>query len=227
MKRIGILIADEYEFDPFYDFAKCEFVFLKDEKSSNRRFVKFNFNDKIEVCALECGVGKVNAAMSATELILSDRAEIILNAGLSGAVDALSRNDVVAGESYVECDFDISAFGYRRGEKTDKTFIHHADKELLSKASEIDGVKLAKLGTGDFFMNDTNKKEEYKKEFRINAFDMETAAIAAVCDRYEIPFLSFRKISDDSDNAVNEYSEMNSKKEADLTNVLFEFLKLL
>ena len=59
---------------------------------------------------------------------------------------------------------------------------------------------------------------------------METAAIASVCDKAEIPFLSLRKISDDADDSsVEDYREMNNRKESCLTelrlNILGRMLK--
>ena len=57
---------------------------------------------------------------------------------------------------------------------------------------------------------------------------MESAAIASVCDKCDVPFLSVRKISDDADDAAAEtYREMNKRQEACLTQVLAEIIDSL
>ena len=83
------------------------------------------------------------------------------------------------------------------------------------------GIKKAPCGTGDIFLSDPVKKEFFKNTFSIQSFDMETGAIASVCDKAGIPMLSLRKISDDADDSsVEDYREMNDRKESCLTELL-------
>ena len=101
------------------------------------------------------------------------------------------------------------------------SYIYYADEKLLSYALESDGIIGAKTGTGDVFLADSERKNLYKETFGIHAFDMETAAIAGVCQKCEIPMLSLRKISDDADDcSVEDYREMNDRKESCLTELL-------
>ncbi len=222
-KSIGIIFADDMEYKPFEDFAKqkdCEITKLY---GCNK--ITLEMENAI-VHVIESGIGKVNAAAATCFLKELCGAEIILNAGLSGAVSGLEREDLVAGESYVECDFDLQVFGYKLGQKPAGEYIYSADKDLLSSALEIRGVKKARLGTGDFFLADSSKKIQYLNEFSINAFDMESAAIAAVCHKYQIPFLSLRKISDDADDgSVDDYRDMNEKCETTLTEALIKIIE--
>ena len=75
-------------------------------------------------------------------------------------------------------------------------------------------------------MTDPVRKNEYNDTFSITAFDMETAAIGAVCFKNDIAFLSIRKISDDADDAsVEDYREMNNRQEAVLSQIIFEIIK--
>ncbi len=222
-KNIGIIFADDMEYKPFCEYASENGGVESKLCGCNK--ITMDIGEH-KVYAIECGIGKVNAAMATCFLKEECNAEIILNAGLSGAVSGLLREDIVAGESYVECDFDLRAFGYEVGHKPSGDYLYIADEILLNAAVSIDGVKKAKLGTGDFFLSDKDKKEEYKNTFKINAFDMETAAIAAVCKKYQIPFLSVRKISDDAeDESVTAYREMNQKCEDSLTEVLIKIIE--
>lgn len=220
---IGAIFADSMEYAPFLDWAKT--------KSATERILFGNDcvevslaegDRKIKIIGVKCGIGKVNAAAATAYLIASEKAQIILNAGLSGAVSGLKREDMVAGESYIECDFDLTAIGYKPGEKCDgQKSLLKADEKLLSYALASAGIKKAPCGTGDIFLSDPVKKEFFKNTFSIQSFDMETGAIASVCDKAGIPMLSLRKISDDADDSsVEDYREMNDRKESCLTELL-------
>ncbi|MBQ8469779.1 MAG: 5'-methylthioadenosine/S-adenosylhomocysteine nucleosidase, partial [Clostridia bacterium] len=176
-KKYGFIFADEMEFQPFTEIALADGGAWLSKRPLNT--IRYE-TDNAEIIAVESGVGKVYSAFAAALLILDHQVDAVLVGGLSGAVQHLHKGDVVAGTSYVECDFDVSAFGRLPGEKIDGVRFHEADKVLLNAALTIDGVHPARLGTGDFFLADTAKKNEYKEVFDIEAFDMETAAIASV-----------------------------------------------
>ena len=121
----------------------------------------------------------------------------------------------------MECDFDLTPLGFKVGEKPGQDFVYEADKTLLELVTRSKGIKTGKLGTGDFFLADEDKKKFYLDTFGICAFDMETAAIASVCHKAGVPMLSLRKISDDAGDAASEsYREMNDRAEDSLTMVL-------
>lgn len=224
-RKIGFIFADEMEFQPFTEIALADGGSWLSKRPMNT--IRYEVGDT-EVIAVECGIGKVNAAFAATVLILDHQVDYVLNAGLSGAIQHLRKGDVVAGTSYIECDFDLSVFGYQLGEKPGGARYYTASEELLKAAETVTGVGKARLGTGDFFLADPVKKEAYKQTFDIEAFDMETASIAAVCERLETPFLSVRKISDDADDsATGSYRELNDLAEKALSEVLLALVKAL
>ncbi len=224
--KIGFVIADNYEYDPFRkvasEFNPEEFTTL------TNNCIRFNFNDKIQVVAMECGIGKVNAAIAALWLINEEKVDAILNVGLSGAVQNVQRNFIVAGTEYMECDFDLTAIGYDLGVKPQDVYIYKADEKLVSFAEKCSVDYFGKLGTGDIFLADSALKAKFRDTFGICSFDMETGAIAAVCHKAQIPFLAIRKISDDCDeNAVENYRELNDKKEVHLSEVAREILETI
>ncbi len=227
-KVIGLIFADSMEYEPFEKYAEkfSPEKSLRHGNDSLEYTVKYSENEA-KIIAVKCGIGKVNASSAAAFLIGEDKADIIMNAGLSGAVSKFRREDMVIGTSYIECDFDLTAIGYDLGVKADgQRYLYTADEKLLSLARQIPSLKEGKLGTGDIFLTSSEKKALYKDAFSINAFDMETAAIAAVCDKSEVPFLSIRKISDDADDAaVETYREMNERREACLTEVLAQMIE--
>ncbi len=222
--KIGFVIADNYEYDPFKKFASefnsTEFRALKNN------CIKFDFNEKIQVIGCECGIGKVNAALAAAYLINEEKVDMILNVGLSGAVQNVHRGFIVAGTEYIECDFDLTAIGYNLGVKPDQEYVYKADELLIQCAKTCSIDYFGKLGTGDIFLADSELKKKFRDTFDICSFDMETGAIAAVCHKADVPFLAIRKISDDCDeNAVENYKDLNNKKEIHLSEVAGELLE--
>lgn len=221
-KRIGVAFADEMEYAPFLAYAQQQNCRLTQKRGNAGLVMTLTQNDRqLEIHAVQCGIGKVNAASAVSFLIADDGAQMICNAGLSGAVSGFRRGDLVAGATYVECDFDLSAIGVPAGQKPGQDWVYQADEVLLRLALAHNGVRAGNLGTGDFFLTNAEIKKQYIERFGITAFDMETAAIASVCHKSNIPFLCLRKISDDADDAATEqYREMNERAEDTLTNVL-------
>lgn len=226
-KTIGIIFADEMEFFPFLKMSESyNFEKFLCNKLNCIKFTIINGENETEVVAVESGIGKVNASFAAAMLAMQFNASYILNAGLSGAISSLVREDVLVCTSYVECDFDLTAIGYKLGEKTKgKSYYYDSSKELLDYAKDCQNVKFGAVGTGDIFLTDKVKKETYYNEFNILAFDMETGAIAAICDKFDLAFLSVRKISDDADDcSADAYHEMNNRAETCLSEILFEII---
>lgn len=223
-KIIGIVFADEMEYKPFVEAA--EGFGAKKSTLCGCNSVSFEL-ENLFVTAVESGIGKVNAAFAASALIFEEKAQVILNAGLSGAISKVRRGDIVAGESFTECDFDLTAIGYELGIKPEgDVSVHKADKNLLQKLLKNEEIKSGNFGTGDLFLSDSKKKVLFGEKFKICAFDMETAAIACVCEKCGVPFLSVRKISDDAnDSSGEDYREMNEKAESCLSDILLSFLK--
>lgn len=221
-RKIGILFADEMEYLPFLQYAVPAGAEKAEKRGNEALILTLKKDDKqLVIHAVKCGIGKVNAASAASFLIADDKVDYILNAGLSGAVKGVRREDFVAGSSYVECDFDLTPLGLPVGEKPGQDYIYNADETLLSLVLKSEGIRSGRLGTGDFFLTDPVKKELYDGLFDLTAFDMETGAIASVCHKAKVPFVSVRKISDDADDtACESYREMNNRAESSLTEVL-------
>lgn len=216
-KRIGIVFADEMEFLPFLRLTAAHAGSESVRRGKRAAAFTLQKGDRtLHLLGVECGIGKVAAAAATAFLIADDNADIILNAGLSGAVSGVRRGDFVAGESFRECDFDLTAIGRPLGKDAIR-----ADETLLKLAASLDDMHVGALGTGDLFLADPVKKDLYQSLFSITAFDMETAAIAQVCGQCGVPFCSLRQISDDAnDCSADDYTEMNDRAEDDLCRCL-------
>ena len=154
---------------------------------------------------------------------------IILNFGLSGGISGVFKGDVCLCDKFLEHDFDLTGIGYKPCEKPSQRYVYNADVLLIEKFKQIfSNVKVGTAVTGDRFICNEKDREYFKNEFSAMSCDMETAAIAYVCDFANIPFLALRRISDDAGaDAVDSYREMNTAAEAVLSDYIIDFIKAL
>lgn len=221
--KIGIVIADDQEYKPFVKY----FSKYPSKQISIGGFEGTEINiDGTTVFAMYCGIGKVNAACCATTLIHVCGCDLILNEGLSGGLQ-VSIASYIASERFIEHDFDLTPIGYPLGKKPGEDLFIEADKELLETAESITCAKVTRgtLGSGDGFISDPAKTAIFINDFNETACDMESAAIASVCKRNNIPFLAIRKVSDNAnEESCDDYNTMNNKQEADLSMVIEELI---
>lgn len=223
-KKIGIIVADDDEFKPLADTVTrgefSESFFLK------RRILNFKTGNA-DVFAILCGIGKVNAAAAAAHFI-DIGCNVILNYGLSGGIDKVRRGDICVCSRFLEHDFDLTGIGYKLCEKPGQKYIYGADKRLTDRIlSLLPGAVTGTAVTGDRFVSDPDLRERLKKDFGAVCCDMETAAIAYVCEYSGVPFAAVRKISDDAgDTAAESYREMNTSGETVLSDFIIECARL-
>ncbi len=194
-----ILIADIDEFIP----CKNGMVKHIEKEYSIKHMPAFDFTCNGHKCTAVCfGIGKVNAAIGAALCLSERKFDGVINTGWSGAVSGLFKGDIVVSESVVECDFDLTPLGKKPGQKPGQSeYIYDCKNFLFDAATSIKGFKSGKLGTGDFFLTDAERRNKYKETFDICAFDMESGALGAACFLLgNIPLISIRKISDGADD---------------------------
>lgn len=225
--KIGIIVADIDEYKPFAKLIENgEFKKYSVLGRIGHEFIVKNQNKCARVITLLCGIGKVNAAAAAMHLV-DIGCNIILNYGLSGGISGVNRGDICLCDKFIEHDFDLSGIGYALCEKPLQKYIYTADKNLIEVAKRVIGT--AKVGTavsGDHFICDVAKRDSLKENFSAMSCDMETAAIAYVCEFSNTPFLALRRISDDAGaDATEAYRNMNSSDETLLSDYLIQIIK--
>ena len=158
-----------------------------------------------DVVLTQCGIGKVNAAVGAAELIRRHRPDCIVSTGVAGGIDAgLRVGEVVASVRVVYHDVYCGNDGTRYGQVQGMPLYYEASPQLMRHALELnDGAGLESrihgglICTGDRFVEDAAELAAIKRHFPQGmAVDMESAAIAQTCFVYGVPFLSFRIVSD-------------------------------
>lgn len=214
----GFVVADDMEFDPVEKYALehsgRKYIFNSDKT------VEFHVGENTVIASL-CGIGKVNAANCAAALIYGRGVKAVFNFGLSGAVSGLRKGDIAVGTKTVEHDFDLTPLGYKPGQKPQEIYEYEPDKRLFDAVCKAaDKFVPCVLASGDMFVSSADKKRFLIDNFGAGCCDMESAAIASVCRKADVPFVTFRCISDDADDCAPEsYREQNDKKQANLLEI--------
>ena len=172
------------------------------------------FTGKIEghdVTLLQCGIGKVNAAVGCALLIHEFKPRCVINTGSAGGINpSLKVGDAIISNGLVYHDVDITAFNYAPGQLPGQPQIFPAEKTLIKLAEDaVDELKKEKLlpdslnhcrgliGSGDVFMHDPQRIAAVHNTFPdIVAVEMEGAAVAHCCHLFSVPFVVIRALSD-------------------------------
>ena len=150
-------------------------------------------------------IGKVFASLTASVLIQHFKAERLLFSGVAGAIsEDLHIGDLIAATKLCQHDLDITTFGHPYGYVPEGKVYVETDPVLRNMAHEVAqelGIALKEgiIATGDQFIADPKRKEWIKKTFDADALEMEGAAVAVVCDAFDVPFFILRSISDAAD----------------------------
>ena len=171
-----------------------------------------------KVILQKSGIGKVNAAIQAVEMIRQYKPDVIISSGCAGGNgDDVNVQDVVVSSELayhdVYCGTAIdSTTVYGQVQGLPARF--QADPYLLKKATDISHSSLhtphsslptphspkivpGLIVTGDWFVDSKEKMREIIGHFpEAKAVDMESCAIAHTCYINKVPFISFRVISD-------------------------------
>lgn len=145
-----------------------------------------------------CGIGKVNAARAATEAILQQRPDAVVNFGYAGALSAaLKLKDIVLATELAYHDVWCGE-GNEPGQVQGSPRFFPSDPVLLKEARKLVPEAVEGLVvTGDQFFISVREDERIRGLYpEAIASDMEGAAIAQVCRHYDLPFLCIRIISD-------------------------------
>ena len=152
------------------------------------------------IILMQCGIGKVNAAAGAVEMIRNFAPDCIISTGVAGGIDScLNVMDVVVSSRIVYHDVwcgEGNAYGQIQG----LPLYFTGNETLYQCAISLDtetAIHGGLICSGDKFITDRQELGTIKANFPEGlAVDMESASIAQVCHLYEVPFISFRIISD-------------------------------
>jgi len=193
----------------------------------------FGKDDILIVCALEqetegqledydvlyTGVGKVNATYKLTQKFGKFGSyipyDLIINYGTAGSRKS-PIGELVDCTKFIQRDMDVTGLGFMKHqtpyESPNNMVIRYRTEPPSPLFNPIG--KNYTCGTGDSFVESLEKGDS-----NIDVFDMEAYALAKVCYHYDIPFISFKYITDNA----NEYSHKDW--EDNLSDGITEFME--
>ena len=159
---------------------------------------------------VQCGVGKVNAAMCAQILCSVYGVSHIVNTGIAGSLCAqLDIGDLVVSQDAMYHDFDCVHFGYEMGrvpgmDVTAFPADAHLAQLACAAAEKVNPghSKMGRVASGDLFVAAKAAKEAIIEKTGALCTEMEGAAIAHTAYRNGVPFVILRAISDKSDDSA-------------------------
>ncbi len=159
---------------------------------------------------VQCGVGKVNAALCAQILISEYGVTHIVNTGIAGSLNAdLDIGDLVVSRDVMYHDFDCCHFGYPAGKVPGMDVVAFpADEKMITLATEAaetvhpGHVRQGRVASGDQFVCSKEKKAAIIEITGAWCTEMEGAAIAHTAYRNGVPFVILRAISDKADDSA-------------------------
>ena len=151
-----------------------------------------------KVVVVRSGIGKVNAAICTQILIDDFHAEVVINTGIAGSLNAdINIGDIVVSTDLIHHDMSASSFSFHSDDALRKLAVQ-ACKEVNPDIEVFEG----RIASGDQFVADQGVKDFVVKEFGAYAVEMEGAAIAQAAYLNNVPFLVIRAISDKADGSA-------------------------
>ncbi|AEO08016.1 5'-methylthioadenosine/adenosylhomocysteine nucleosidase [Buchnera aphidicola] len=207
--KIGIIGAIKEEIKRF------KRIICLNQKHVQNYIIYIGKFKKHNIYLIQSGIGKVAASIATMILINLYQLDIIINSGSAGSLESsLKIGEIILPKTVCYYDVDLTNFNYAYGQiptypkqfkinkKLNKFF---QEKNLRKKLIFKTGLII----TGDSFIQNNTCINILKSKFpSAIAVDMESAAIAQVCYKFNIPLIIVKSISDLS----NEDATDNFKK---------------
>lgn len=221
---IGIIAAMDEEIHCLKEKIKIK----KHEKIAGFNIYTGTLEQK-DVVLSQSGVGKVNVAICTTLLIQSFDCHVIINTGAAaGLIPDMKAGDIVIADTVSYHDVDATAFGYEMGQVPRMPLIYNADPKLLDilKKFPVDKFKYniytGLIISGDVFVDNA---APIKAKFpQACALEMESAAVAQTCYRFNVPFVIARSISDKGEEDAGIAFDKFVKIAGENSGIMAEFL---
>jgi len=191
----------------------------------------------LDVVVVQCGVGKVNAAMCTQVLCDLYGVTHLVNTGIAGSLCAeLDIGDLVVSRDAMYHDLDVVHFGYPMGQVPGMDVIAFpADGTLMDYAFDAaeavnpGHTRIGRVASGDQFVAENAVKERIIAVTGGLCTEMEGAAIAQTAYRNAVPFVILRAISDKADDSAEmdypTFERNAAHRCAEVTMILAERLK--
>lgn len=158
----------------------------------------YQIRENVIACA--GGISKVNAAMATQLMISLYQPDLILNTGVAGCFEHAEIGDIVLADSFMQHDVDTSYVGDPVGLVSTVNQIHFPTSDLDRAKAAMDKVgvpyRTGLVATGDWFGHDCDRARKICDTFHPLMCEMEGCAVAQVCQRNNVKFMSIKSVSD-------------------------------
>lgn len=190
----------------------------------------------VPVVVVQCGVGKVSAAVCAQ--ILCDRFHVthLINTGVAGALDdRLSVGDVVVSTDAIHHDMDVTNLGYEPGQVPGYPTVFRASVEMRHRFRKVFATEAAditvlegRVASGERFVSSVEDRAQVHERFGALCSEMEGAAIAQTAWLNNVPFLILRAMSDKADGSgTDDYTAFETMAASRMAKLLIAALPTL
>ena len=172
------------------------------------KIFKFGKINDIEVIAAECGIGKVNAALTTGLLLGHFGCNSIAFSGVAGGLNPeYSLGDILIASELVQHDYGAIVNGqlissipgsFPSLDDTDEDVAYVMPERLKNAITNVvdDTVSFGRILTGDTYLACEGTRKMFRGQFGADAIEMEGGAIAQVCCSWHVPFVIVRVLSD-------------------------------
>ena len=186
-------------------------------------------SQRLKVQFHQSGVGMLASAVSITRMVMEDKPDLIIQAGIAGCFDAsavLGKVVVIKDESLADMgveedgkwkdifDLKLEKSSYHPFERR-KLHNHWLDKFNLLKLPEVSAITINEIST------DKERIQQLVKKYGPYTESMEGAALHYVCREANIPFIQMRAVS----NYIGERNKAYWKIKEAIDNLNRDLLK--
>ena len=203
--KLGIIGAMEQEVETLLEQMENKTAFAK----AGSAFYEGKLAG-LDAVVVQCGIGKVNAALCVQILCDCFGVTHVVNTGIAGSLSAdLDIGDLVISRDAMYHDFDCVHFGYPMGKVPGMDVVAFPADETLADlayaaAEEVNPghTRRGRVASGDCFVADKAVKDRIIDITGALCTEMEGAAIAQTAYRNGVPFVIIRAISDKADDSA-------------------------
>lgn len=229
---IGIIGAMEEEVNAIKELMEITHI---DQRQDYTYYV--GMIEEVEVVVVQGGIGKVNATISCTLLLINYEIDFVINIGSAGGLKQYQEvGDVVISQNVVHHDVDVTAFGREIGQVPGLPTYFQADESLLQTVKDIlkhNNMRyhIGLIASGDQFISQKEQVDRILMNFPdAMCSEMEAASVAQVCHVFHKKFIITRSLSDvfnkgDSSIQFDEYLKKASSSSAQMCLELIRSIK--
>ncbi|MDD3712560.1 MAG: 5'-methylthioadenosine/adenosylhomocysteine nucleosidase [Candidatus Izemoplasmatales bacterium] len=228
---IGIIGAIDYELNHFF----TNMIIARTEIIADKTFYVGKIGHH-NVVIVKSGIGKVNAAMTATILINTFDVRMVINTGVAGGLEPVNVGDIILAEGIAYFDVSLTEIDdVPYGQMGSDPLIVKTNVEYLAKGRRVFdklgySYIVGNLVSGDKFVTKKRDLAKISKQVpNILGVEMEGMAIAMTAYKFNRSFISIRGISDiiESDDQPKNYRDVVKQVAAKTTQFVLDFLEVV